>query len=304
MALDPARLTARHPKVETYARMKLLMFSKHLQELSFERMAGTVKELGFDGFDLTTRTGGSVLPDNVAVDLPRVAEIAGEHGLEIGMLTTEITGSDSQHAEDIFGAAAELGIKYLKLGYFRYDGFGGLSRQLETIRERLEGLAAVARRYGVTACVHIHSGDFIPPSGEILHMMIEEFDADEIGAYVDPGHMAVEGGVGAWMMGLDLLTPHIRMVAVKDFGWYQAEDLSLGKTAWETKLVPLSEGIVRWPDVFDCLGQAGYDGYLSVHSEYQGAQSFKDMTTEEVIEQTRLDLNYLRGVIGGRSGPA
>ena len=284
--------------------MKLLMFTKHLQDLPLEKMADVVSELGFDGLDVTTRTGGTIAPENVSEQLPRVIDLCGARGLEIGMLTTEITAADDDHAEAIFQAASDAGIRFLKMGYFRYGKFGELSGQLDAIRGRLEGLAPMARRYGVTVCVHTHSGITVPPSGELLYILLQGFDADEIGAYVDPGHMTVEGGVEAWKMGLDLLAPQIRLVAVKDFGWVTEDDPGLGKPAWLSKLVPLSEGVVRWPEVFWCLREIGYDGYLSVHSEYQGAHSFRDMTTDEVIDQTRLDLDYLRDVIADSAGIA
>ena len=284
--------------------MKLLMFTKHLQELPLENMADVVADLGFDGLDLTTRTGGTIAPENVSEDVPRVAEVCAARGLEIGMLTTEITAADSDHAEAIFQAASDAGVRFLKLGYYRYGNFGELSKQLDEIRGQLEGLAPMARRYGVTACVHTHSGDFIPPSGELLYLLLKGFEANEIGAYADPGHMTVEGGVGAWKMGLDLLAGQIRVVAIKDFGWTTQDDPGLGKPAWLSKLVPLTEGVVRWPEVFWCLRELDFDGYLSVHSEYQGSHSFKDMSTEEVIDQTRRDLEYLQEVIADSAGIA
>lgn len=277
--------------------MKLLMFTKHLQELPVVEMARAVKDLGFDGVDLTTRSGGSVLPERVAVDLPKVVEIMAGHDLEVGMLTTGITAADEPHTEAVFRAAAGLGIRFLKLGYFRYERFGTLAEQIEAVRARLRGLAPLARRHKVTACIHTHSGDFIPPDGEILHLLLDGFDPAEIAAYPDPGHMTVEGGLSAWKMGLDLLAGRIRLVAIKDFGWFQEDNAKLGKPSWVAKLVPLAEGIVRWPDVFECLRLAGFDGYFSVHSEYQGSHSFRDLSTREVIEQTRQDLAYLRGVL-------
>ena len=152
--------------------MKLLMFTKHLQDLPLEKMADVVRDLGFDGLDVTTRTGGTIAPESVTEDLPRVIDVCAARGLEVGMLTTEITGPDHDHAESIFQAASDAGIKFLKLGYFRYGDFGGLSRQLDEIRGRLEGLAPMARRYGVTVCVHTHSGDTVPPSGELLYLLL------------------------------------------------------------------------------------------------------------------------------------
>ena len=53
------------------------------------------------------------------------------------------------HVEPIMKTAAESGIGYLKLGYWHYEGFGGLRSQMDEIRQRLSGLEALAKRYGV-----------------------------------------------------------------------------------------------------------------------------------------------------------
>jgi sugar phosphate isomerase/epimerase len=63
-------------------------------------------------------------------------------------------------------------------------------------------------------------------------------------------------------------------------------------------MVPLQRGVVAWPEVFACLRQIGFDGWVSVHSEYQGSHSWRDLTVEELIEQTREDLKYLRWAMG------
>src|SRR5258705_11616553 len=41
--------------------LKIVVFSKHLQWLDGEGLARTAAELGFDGVDLTVRTGGHIL---------------------------------------------------------------------------------------------------------------------------------------------------------------------------------------------------------------------------------------------------
>jgi hypothetical protein len=50
--------------------------------------------------------------------------------------------------------------------------------------------------------------------------------------------------------------------------------------------------------VFACLKQIGFKGYVSVHSEYQGGSSWRDLNLEELIEQTKKDVAYLRTVMG------
>jgi hypothetical protein len=37
-----------------------------------------------------------------------------------------------------------------------------------------------------------------------------------------------------------------------------------------------------------------------MHAEYQGADSWRDLTNEQVVQQTRADLEYLWDVTGGK----
>jgi sugar phosphate isomerase/epimerase len=97
-------------------------------------------------------------------------------------------------------------------------------------------------------------------------------------------------------MGLDLLKDRLAIVAVKDLTWEQTPDPQLGKARWQSKIVPLKQGIVPWPRVFDCLDAAHYSGWLSLHSEYQGWRSWTQLSVPELVEQTREDLAYLKKV--------
>ncbi len=56
--------------------MPFCIFSKHLQWLDYESMAGAAARLGFDGIDLTIRPGGHVPPEQAEEKLPRVVEAA------------------------------------------------------------------------------------------------------------------------------------------------------------------------------------------------------------------------------------
>jgi sugar phosphate isomerase/epimerase len=278
--------------------MQFLMFTKHLQELPIAQAGEVVKELGFDGVDLTVRPGGHVVPEHVEHDLPEAVRVLRSLGLVTGFITTAITGPEDPYAEAIFRTAAEQGIRFLKLGYWRYEGFGSLRRQIAETREKLRYIQKLARTYGVRACIHSHSGPYLSAVAPVVAMLLEGFDPDALGAYVDPGHMTVEGGGAGWKIGLDLLSDRISLVAVKSFGWFREPDKS-GRMIWRHKLVPLEEGTVRWDEVFACLRQAGFDGYVSLHSEYQGPGSWRDLSLSELIEQTRRDLAYIKRVVAG-----
>ena len=274
--------------------MKLMMFSKPLQTMSIAEAGRVIRDLGFEGVDLTVRPGGHVLPEDVRDSLPVAVRTLADLGLQVPLITTAITAADEPYAADIFKAAAEAGVPEIKLGYWRYQGFGTFRQAMDEIARQLDGIEELARRTGVRANIHTHSGDFMSASPFIVWYWIKDRDPAAIGAYVDAGHIVVEGGVSTWKMALDLLRDRITLLAVKDMGWQQVEDSSLGKKRWVARMMPLDQGVVPWPEVFACLREIGFDGWVSVHSEYRGSHSWRDLTVEELIEQTRKDLRYLR----------
>jgi sugar phosphate isomerase/epimerase len=271
--------------------MMLLMFAKHLQELGIEGMADAIAEMGFDGVDLTVREGGSIAPQDVKELLPKAVKAFERKGLCVGMLTTSIVSAEDEYAEEIVSVASDLGVKFIKLGYWRYDKFGTLREKMEEVRRCLSGLEKMAEKYGVTFGVHTHSGNFITCDGAITFMLVDGFQSERVCVYVDPGHMTIEGGLSGWRACIDLLRDYIRMVAVKDFAWRSVFDESTGEVKWYVEPAPLAEGITRWHEVFECLSQIGFDGVISIHSEYP------HMDAAQIIKQTKLDLQYLRPII-------
>ncbi|MEM3026875.1 MAG: TIM barrel protein, partial [Thermoproteota archaeon] len=76
----------------------------------------------------------------------------------------------------------------------------------------------------------------------------------------------------------------IRMVSVKDYGWFKEGG------GWRAKTVPLGEGLVQWKTVFEILGEIGFNGPVSIHSEY-------DLPLGELVTQTRKDVQYLKSIL-------
>jgi len=103
--------------------------------------------------------------------------------------------------------------------------------------------------------------------------------------------MAVEGGLAGWKMGMDILKEYIRMVAVKDFGWFKVTDPKTGENRWMIRTVPLSEGLVPWAEVFTYLKQIGFHGPFSLHSEY------RDVDFEGLINRTKADFQYMKEIL-------
>ena len=274
-----------------------MMFTKHLQEWPLARAGRAMKELGFDGADLTVRPGGYVEPTNVREGLKQAITMLGDCGLVIPLLTTAIVSASDPAAAPTFEAAATNGVREIKLGYVNYRGFGSFRETLAKFARDLDEVEELSRKCGVRANLHVHSENFITSQPPIVYDLIKDRDPKAIAAYIDPGHMCVEGGGDGWRIGLDLLGSQIAVVAIKDMDWAKIDDHVLGKPRWYTRMCPLRQGITPWPTVFACLRKVGFDGWVSLHAEYQGPHSWRQLTTDQVLEQTRDDFAYLRQAI-------
>jgi sugar phosphate isomerase/epimerase len=86
-------------------------------------------------------------------------------------------------------------------------------------------------------------------------------------------------------------------VGVKNFRWRETERDAHGQLRFRTEYVPLADGQAPLPDFFACLRQIGYDGVVSLHSEYKGGGSFRRLDTPELLQQSTEDLRYLKTVV-------
>ena len=77
-------------------------------------------EMGYDGADLTVRPRGHVLPENVERDLPKAVEAIRKAGLEVSMITTDISSADDQWTEPILKTTSQMGITLYRIGGWHY----------------------------------------------------------------------------------------------------------------------------------------------------------------------------------------
>ncbi len=288
-ALLFARPAAARPK------LKIAIFSKHLQFLRGEDLAKGVAELGFDAVDLTVRKGGHVEPANVARDLPPLVAIIRKHGLEVTMVTTDVADADTPYTEDVLKAASALGIHHYRFGAFKWTANQPLEPQIEAFKPRLARLAALNQRYNMCAMYHTHSGvGLVGASIWDLHEIMRDLDPKAIGINYDVGHATIEGGLGGWIASFRISGRHLRGIAVKDFLW--AKD---AKGAWREKWCPIGDGMVHLDQFFGMVAATDFDGPLQIHYEYPlgGANNGSRSITiprEEVFAAMKKDLTRVR----------
>jgi sugar phosphate isomerase/epimerase len=248
------------------ARPPVCFFSKHLPELSWDQLGRWLAEAGFDGADLTVRRAGHVLPERVAEDLPRAVDAIRSHGMEVPMITTELTSASQPAARPILSTAARLRIPFFKLGYWPYGDDPELA--LRQAREGARSLVELAREYGITAGFHNHAGR-VGLAGWDGQAVLQELDPKRIGYYYDAQNATQEGAVAGWEVALRLALPRLKMAACKDFYWTKSN----GK--WMPLECPLGEGMVNWSKVFGLLASVRFNGPISVHQEYAPADRLK-----------------------------
>jgi sugar phosphate isomerase/epimerase len=273
--------------------MQLMVFSKHLTPMPLQEAARSLCAMGISSIDLTVRPGGHVEPTRVEDDLPVVSEVLAGEGVSIGMISTGIIDASLAENERVLRVAAGLGIKFFKLGYFSYQGFGSLRRARDEAAMRLRDVAALASEVGIQGGFHNHSDRFLGASLWDIDFILQKVESQAVGLYFDPAHAVVEGGSAGWEMGLDLLQERVVMLALKDYRWVDVGHGYAGARRHAVQFCPFLEGNVPWAKVWKHLHSVGFNGPVSFHSEYQGAHAFRDLTSVQVLEQTSQDLEFM-----------
>ena len=251
--------------------MRYVYFTKTLQTLDVPGLIAFFKETGLDGADLAVRPGYPVNPDNALAKLPKAAKAFKDEGLFIGLVTapTGLNDPDSKAASALFEACGKAGVAAIKIGYFGYKE--KFDAALAEARKRLAGFAKLAAKTGAKACCHTHSGNYLGNNAAALRLLLGDLDPHHVGAFVDTGHTAVNGG--PIRLELDTVRSWLALVAIKDMAWEKQ------KQEWKYHVVPAGEGVVRWNELGRGLKECGFNGTVSLHGEYEA---------KDVAERTKL----------------
>jgi sugar phosphate isomerase/epimerase len=277
-------------------KLKLAVFTKHLQFLSGEPLADAIAEMGFDGADVALRPKGNIEPARAKEEFPALVKALRARKVDVPMITSGIVDADTPDAEAVLSILQSQGIRYYRWGGFKYDYSKPLAAQIEACKPRVEKLAALNRKYDVCAIYHTHSGlQQLGASIWDLHVLLRNFDPAQVAINYDIGHATVEGSFGGWVNSFHISAKHLRGIALKDFIWVRDKKTNAPRPQW----CPLGEGMVSFSEFFKMVGASGFDGPVQVHYEYAlgGAESGKTSITipkEQVFAAMKKDLVKLR----------
>ena len=242
-------------KVEIYS------FSKLFQFLNYDELAAVFKESGIDGIDLTVRKGGHVEPDNVEIDLPKAANAAVKHGITLPSIVTDIADTDNPLTERVIKTAAENGVKYYRLAYYRYDYQKSMTDNLEIFRARMERLGEMNAKYNISGGYQNHNGSNFGGNSWEIWEVIKNMDKKRIGCFYDIYHGIVEG-LQSWPNAMRVIAPYVTQRYIKDF--------YLNATEKNARVVvcELGKGMVNFNQYFRICKELNMNQPFCLHVEY------------------------------------
>ncbi len=282
--------------------MQIVLNSKFFPSIGVRALAEKAQELGFDGIDVNVRPGHPVNLGNVETALSKAVTVWKAHGLVCPLATSPVTlvDPDASEVEPLYAGCAAAGVPRVKIGFFPFKPGEDYWALVDAARRVLEGFARVGEKHGVQTVYQVHSGPVLGSNCAGLMHLLRGLDPRWVGAYPDLGHMVLDGE--DYPMGLAMVREYLSIVAVKDA--YHAPQPVGSEPSFVPRFVKLGSGAVNWRRALGALKALGFDGAISVHTEYDFDESiirqvgYADATPPNLEAWARADAAFLRKVWG------
>jgi len=284
MAASALSLGASSALAQTLAKGKypIIAFSKPFQQMNATETANFVAEVGWEGIECPVRPKGQIEPEKAADELPKLAEAMRKQKLDVYILTTGITSMKTPHTETVLRTASKLGIKRIRLGFWKYPKDQSPADYLKEITPDLKDIADACKSLGLQAGFQNHSGkDYVGAPIWDVFSIIKDMDPKSMGMCFDIGHATIEGGL-SWPIEAKLIEPFYTAVFVKDFFWKKDEK------GWKMTWCNLGDGMVN-KSFFDSLKKSAYSGPICQHHEYEMGDQ------KQMLAHMQKDLKVLKG---------
>jgi sugar phosphate isomerase/epimerase len=277
------------------SRFPIRLFSKPLDAYDFDFMCECTAKSGIGGFDLTVRPDGKVEPSEVETKLPLLVKEAEKYNLALDMMVTGIVTSSDLLTERVLKTASSLGITHYRLGYLEFDYKTGIWESLQKHKASLKEIVELNRKYNIHGDYQNHAGTRVGGPVWDLYELLREFSPELAGCQYDVRHAMVEGA-NTWIVGMRLIAPYIKTLAIKDFTWMTAK----GRPSAVT--VPMGEGMVNWDLFFRTVKELNISGPVTLHVEYPLFEKGEDklplvQQQEIIVKKLKKDVDFLNGFL-------
>ena len=274
------------------SKLKVNIFSKHLQFLGYKDMAEAAKEIGFDGIDITVREGGHVEPDKVKENLPLATEAMKSAGISPSIITTNVLDADDMTDRAILETASQLGYSIYRMGWLKYPEDRTMAESITMYKQQFKNLAKLNHQLGLKGSYQNHSGKYVGSAFWDLNEILDDIPSSEIGSQYDIMHATVDGGTN-WELSLRLMKDRINSLAIKDFKWGKVNG------QWKPVKTPLGEGMVDLVRFLSIIKEYKLNLPVTMHFEYDlgGAEhgaAKLSINQNEVFSKMKKDLLFLR----------
>lgn len=273
------------------SKFPLRIFSKPLDTYEFGFMCECTAESGIGGFDLTVRPGGKVEPADVEKTLPALVDKAKKYNLAVDMMVTGIVSASDPLTERVLKTSSDVGITHYRLGYFEFDYKTGIWESLQKHKASLKAITGLNGKYRLHGGYQNHAGTRVGGPVWDLFELLRDFPPELTGCQYDVRHAMVEGA-NAWIVGMRLIAPYIKTLAIKDFTWVTTG----GKPRAVT--VPMGEGMVNWDLFFKTVKELNISGPMTLHVEYPLLEKDENKLPlsrqkEIIVGKLRKDVEFL-----------
>ena len=254
-------------------------------------LVAEARALDLDAIDLVIAPGGQVDPSE-AIDLIEVTVDCADAGVQVVMVTTDLTSPFDDHADDIHRGCQEARVSHIRYGaWSRLDGASYLD-SLQAARAGLRGLETLCRRHDLRALVRQLPGSFQEQSGHaaaLLHGRLPGF----VGICLAPGDFGPIAP-SAWRLDLDALGDHIHALSITNSAVLPGPD------GWSRTPATLTDGATDWPDLLGEITQRELDVFAILESPYAAGPVWRHDAEPNARRLLQGDLSLVRRHLGPR----